>query len=103
MVTATEERTLYGDDVESETLRQGPKQGAVMMKTIAAIIAAAAIAAIITVISAPIGDVVASPLPKPSADASAVCNQNPWPYVNCVGTELRNSRIRLIRIDNPSS
>jgi len=63
-----------------------------MLKTIAAIVAAAVIAAIITVISAPIGDVVASPLPKPAADAIAACKQNPWPYVNCVGTEIWQSK-----------
>ena len=73
-----------------------------MLKTIAAIVAAAAIAATITVISAPIGDVVASPLPKPAADAIAACKQNPWPYVNCVGTEFGNPKIRLISIDHPS-
>jgi hypothetical protein len=73
-----------------------------MLKTIAAILAAAAIAATITVISAPIGDVAASPLPKPAADAVTACKQNPWPYSNCAGTELGNPRIRLIRIDNPS-
>jgi hypothetical protein len=73
-----------------------------MLKRIAAIMAAAAIAATVTVISAPIGDVVASPLAKPAADAIAACTQNPWPYVNCVGTEFGNPRIRLIRIDNPS-
>ena len=72
-----------------------------MLKTIAAIVAAAAIAAAITVISAPIGDVVASPLPKPAADAIAACKQNPWPYVNCVGTEFGNPKIRLISIDHP--
>jgi hypothetical protein len=72
-----------------------------MLKTIAAILAAAVIAGTITVISAPIGDVAASPLPKPAAEAAA-CKQNPWPYATCVGTELGNPRIRLIRIDNPS-
>jgi hypothetical protein len=50
-----------------------------MLKTFAAIMAAAAIAAIVTAISAPIGDVVASPLPKPAAGAIAGCKQNPWP------------------------
>ncbi len=79
-----------------------PEQGAVMLKTIAAIVAAAVIAAAITVLSAPIGDVVASPLPKPAADAIAACKQNPWPYVNCVGTEFGNPKIRLISIDHPS-
>ncbi|MFZ0193742.1 MAG: hypothetical protein WAL14_02835 [Pseudolabrys sp.] len=50
-----------------------------MLKTIAAIVAAAVIAAMITIISAPIGDVVASPLPKPAADAIAACKQNHGP------------------------
>jgi hypothetical protein len=59
-------------------------------------------AAMITIISAPIGDVVASPLPKPAADAIAACKQNPWPYVNCIGTEFGNPKIRLISIDHPS-
>jgi len=70
-----------------------------MLKTIAAIVAAAAIAAIITVISAPIGDVVASPLPKPAADAMKACNDQPWPYSNCVGTQFGNPNVRLIAID----
>ena len=73
-----------------------------MLKTIAAIVAAAVIAAMITIISAPIGDVVASPLPKPAADAIAACNQNAWPYANCVGTQFGNPKIRLISIDHPS-
>lgn len=79
-----------------------PEQGAVMLKTIAAVVAAAVIAAAITVLSAPIGDVVASPLPKPAADAIAACKLNPWPYVNCVGTEFGSPKIRLISIDHPS-
>ena len=73
-----------------------------MLKTIVAILAAAVIAAAITVISAPIGDVVASPLPMPAADAIVACKQNPWPYVNCVGTEFGNPKIRLISIGHPS-
>jgi hypothetical protein len=73
-----------------------------MLKTIAAVVAAAVIAAAITVLSAPIGDVVASPLHKPAADAIAACKLNPWPYVNCVGTEFGSPKIRLISIDHPS-
>jgi hypothetical protein len=73
-----------------------------MLKTIAAILAAATIAAAITVVSAPIGDVIASPLPKPAADAITACKQRPWPYLNCVGTEFGNPRVRLISIDNPT-
>jgi hypothetical protein len=73
-----------------------------MMKTIAAILAAAIIAATITVISAPITDVIASPLPKPAADAITACKQRPWPYVNCVGTEFGNPHVRLVSIDRPT-
>jgi hypothetical protein len=73
-----------------------------MLKTTAAILAAAVIAATVTVFSAPIGAVSASPLPMPAADTMAACKQNPWPYANCVGTEFGNPRIRLIRIDNRS-
>jgi len=73
-----------------------------MLKTIAAILAAATIAAAITVVSAPIGDVIASPLPQPAADAITACKQRPWPYLNCVGTEFGNPRVRLISIDNPT-
>ena len=53
-----------------------------MLKSIAAITIAAAIAAVITVFSAPAADVVASPLPKPAADAITACKQRPWPYLN---------------------
>jgi hypothetical protein len=72
------------------------------LKTIVAIVAAAIIAAAITLISAPIADVVASPLPKPAADAITACKQRPWPYLNCVGTEFGNPRVRLISIDRPN-
>jgi hypothetical protein len=70
-----------------------------MLKTIAAILAAATIAATITLLSAPIADVVASPLPKPAADAITACKQRPWPYLNCVGTEFGNPHVRLISIE----
>ena len=73
-----------------------------MLKTIAAILAAAIIAATITVISAPITDVIASSLPQPAADAITACKQRPWPYVNCVGTEFGNPHVRLVSIDRPT-
>jgi len=50
-------------------------------------------------LSAPTTDVVAGPLPKPTADAMKACNQQPWPYSNCVGTEFGNPKVRLITID----
>ena len=73
-----------------------------MLKTIAAILAAAIIASTITVISAPITDVIASPLPQPAADAITACKQRPWPYVNCVGTEFGNPHVRLVSTDRPT-
>jgi hypothetical protein len=27
------------------------------------------------------------------------CNEQPWPYSNCVGTEFGNPKVRLITID----
>jgi hypothetical protein len=66
-----------------------PKQGAVMLKSLA----------VITVLSAPTADVIASPLPQPAADAITACKQRPWPYLNCVGTEFGNPHVRLIVTD----
>ena len=73
-----------------------------MLKTIAATVAAAIIAATITIISAPIADVVAEPLPQPAVDAITACKQRPWPYLNCVGTEFGNPRVRLITLERPA-
>jgi hypothetical protein len=70
-----------------------------MLKSLAAVMVAATIAAVITVLSAPTSDVVASPLPQPAADAITACKQRPWPYLNCVGTEFGNPHVRLISID----
>ncbi|HET9716525.1 MAG TPA: hypothetical protein VFP60_10120 [Pseudolabrys sp.] len=70
-----------------------------MLKSFAAVFVAASIAAAITLFSAPTTDVVASPLPKPAADAIGACKQQPWPYLNCVGTEFGNPKVRLIRIE----
>jgi hypothetical protein len=73
-----------------------------MLKSLAAVMVAATIAAAITVFSAPAADVVASPLPQPAADAITACKQHPWPYLNCVGTEFGNPHVRLINIDRPT-
>jgi hypothetical protein len=43
--------------------------------------------------------VVAGPLPKPAADAMKACNEQPWPYSNCVGTEFGNPKVRLVIIN----
>jgi len=70
-----------------------------MLKSLAAITLAATIAAVITVLSAPTADVIASPLPQPAADAITACKKRPWPYLNCVGTEFGDPRVRLIITD----
>ena len=70
-----------------------------MLKSLAAVVVAATIAAAITLVSAPTTDVVASPLPKPAAEAIRDCKQQPWPYSNCVGTEFGNPYVRQIAID----
>ena len=73
-----------------------------MLKSLAAVMVAAAIAATITLFSAPTADVVASPLPKPAADAINACKQRPWPYLNCVGTEFGSPHVRLISVERPA-
>ena len=73
-----------------------------MLKTIAAIVAAAIIAGAITIVSAPIADVVADPLPQPAVEAINACKQQPWPYLNCVGTSVGNPHVRLISTQRPA-
>jgi hypothetical protein len=70
-----------------------------MLKSLAAIVLAATIAAAITLLSAPTTDVIASPLPAPAVEAIRDCKQQPWPYSNCVGSQLGNPKVRLIPID----
>jgi len=70
-----------------------------MLKSLAAVVVAATIAAAITILSAPTTDVVAGPLPKPAADAMKAYNDQPWPYSNCVGAQFGNPNVRLIAID----
>ena len=45
-----------------------------MLKAFPAIVAAAVVAGGITILSAPVGDVVASPLPLPAAEAITTCS-----------------------------
>ena len=67
-----------------------------MLKTVAAIMLAATIAAAITIFSAPSARRRRQPAPQPAADAITACKQRPWPYLNCVGTEFGNPHVRLI-------
>jgi hypothetical protein len=72
------------------------KEWTAMLKTVSAIMSAAAIAALITVFSSPSATVDAGPLAKPAEATLKECTQRPWPYLNCVGTELGNKKIRLV-------
>ena len=65
-----------------------------MFKSTTAVMIAAAIAAAVTILSAPSAPVDAGPLAKPAEAALKACTQRAWPYLNCVGTEF--SRIRLV-------
>jgi hypothetical protein len=73
------------------------RQGNVMLKSIAAVLAAAAIAGVVT--SATGSRLDAGPLPAPVETALKTCTQQPWPYLNCVGTPIGNPNIRLVNID----
>jgi len=68
-----------------------------MMKSIAAIFAAAAIAGVLT--SATGSRLDAGPLPAPVETVLKACTQAPWPYLNCVGTPIGNPNVRLVTID----
>ena len=66
-----------------------------MLKTTTAIMVAAAIAAAVTVLSAPSAPVDASPLTKTAAEPLK-CLDRPWPYLHCVGTQAGPRHIRLV-------
>jgi hypothetical protein len=70
-----------------------------MLKTATAIITAASIAALVTLLTAP-DPVGAGPLPQTTETALKECSQRSWPYLNCVGTPLGNPRIRLVTTDS---
>ena len=69
-----------------------------MLKSTTAVMIAAAIAAAFTILSAP-APVDAGPLAKPAETALKACTQRAWPYLNCVGTEFGNPRIRLVSVE----
>ena len=69
-----------------------------MFKVANAVIAAAAIAAVVTVLTGSSASLDASPIAEPAQTEMKACTQQPWPYLNCVGTQFGNPRIRLIKI-----
>ena len=71
-----------------------------MLKAVSAVLTAAAIAAVVTVLSAPAnGPVSAGPLPQREEAALKSCTQRAWPYNTCVGTAVGNPKIRLVTTD----
>jgi len=72
-----------------------------MFKPITAIAAAAAIAAVFTLLTTG-SELAAGPLAKADAAALKTCTQRPWPYRNCVGTRVGNPHIRLVTTDRLS-
>jgi hypothetical protein len=73
------------------------------MESFTAILAAAAAAALITLLSAPGEPVTADPMPQAAAEQMHACANRPWPYLRCVGTPFGNPKIRLVTTDNLSS
>jgi len=70
-----------------------------MLKATTAVMVAAAIAAAITILSAPTTNVNASPLPQVAAAPMHACAQRAWPYLRCVGTQFGNPKVRLVSTD----
>jgi hypothetical protein len=71
-----------------------------MLKSIGAVAAAAAVAAIITFLLAPGSRVSAGPMPQAASDGMHACADRPWPYLRCVGTRYGNPDVRLVTTDN---
>ena len=70
-----------------------------MFKVTNAVLISAVIAAFVTGLTGSSNRLVASPMPEPVQSAIKACTQQPWPYLNCVGTPYGNPRIRVIKID----
>ena len=73
-----------------------------MLKILSAIVSAAAIAAVMTISFAPSGPVDAGPLAGSGEVTLKSCTARPWPYLNCVGTEHGNRKIRLVTTERLS-
>ena len=75
------------------------KQESAVFKLTHAVIAAAIVAAIITLLTSTSDRLDASPMPEQAQTAMKACAQQPWPYLNCVGTPYGNPNIRVIKIN----
>ncbi len=61
-----------------------------------AIMAAAFIAAAVSLLSVPTAQVNASPRPAAETAQMQSCAERPWPYLRCVGTPFGNPHVRLV-------
>ena len=64
-----------------------------------AVVAAAAVAGVLTFLTSASDRLDAGPLSASTEAALKDCTQRPWPYLNCVGTPLGNPKVRLITTD----
>ncbi|HEY0223508.1 MAG TPA: hypothetical protein VGC38_03260 [Pseudolabrys sp.] len=69
-----------------------------MLRTITAIMSAAAVAAVVTAFTGP-SPVDAGPKAKPVETAMRLCVNQPWPYLHCVGTQFGNPKVRLVSVE----
>lgn len=73
-----------------------------MLKSITAVMVAAMIATVFTVLSAPSAEVAAGPLPEAISAPIRSCTERPWPYFGCVGTPYGAPHVRLVSIERLS-
>ena len=73
------------------------------MKSLTAVVAAAVVAALVTLLSSQTEMVTAGPMPAATSAAMHACAERPWPYLNCVGTRFGNPHIRLVTTDHLSA
>ena len=78
-------------------LNMGGKFGAVVLKFLGAVMAAAAFAGALTVLSATTSaQHDASPPAMPEETSVKACADRPWPYLTCIGSSLENPHIQLL-------
>jgi len=71
-----------------------------MLKSSTAIMVAAAVAAAVTILSAPSGMLSAGPRPDAESAQMRACAARPWPYLRCVGTRYGNPHVRLVTTEH---
>ena len=71
-----------------------------MLKLLSAIVVAAGIAGVLTLLpAAKSARLAASPPAKSEQVSPEVCPDRPWPYLNCIGAPLEEARLRPLTAD----